>query len=87
MPFSKIIEQKVTGSTQRDYNEEFMNSKLRISCQTYLPENNKKMFLSDLQTVGFWSLKNERSIAAIEPSEKTSSALCLLSSERLGAKS
>jgi hypothetical protein len=33
-------------------------------------EKNETMFLSDLQTVAFWNLKNERSIAEIDPTKK-----------------
>jgi hypothetical protein len=35
-----------------------------------LLENNRKMFLSDLQTVAFWSLKNTTSIADTETFKK-----------------
>jgi len=45
----------------------FGPSKARISCQIKLLENNKEMFLFDLHTVGFWALKNARSIADNEP--------------------
>jgi hypothetical protein len=59
--------QEVSEETPQYIGGAFGSSKARVACQMKLLKNNKEMFLFDLQTLGFWGLKNTRLIRAGGP--------------------